>query len=115
MLSSAWDLGGGASRPPGGRWECRSGARRGVYTEGGVIDGALGVPLTWERAWGPWPAVSMAGVQACLGQGPCLQGATAFQGVQSQDSGWAEAPSLRGWRGLEEVALQMNPEGWQRM
>lgn len=25
----------------------------------GVEDGVLGVPLTGERAWGPWPAVSI--------------------------------------------------------
>lgn len=55
-----------------------------------VNGGALGVPFPWEKAWGPWPAVSVAGARPWLGQGPCLQGATVFWDVQSQGSGPGE-------------------------
>lgn len=80
----------------------------------GVKDGALVVPLTWEKAWGPWTADSTAGTQASLGHGPLSSRSLQHLGDPRPGSGWAEAQSVRGWRGPEEVALQMNLEGWKR-
>lgn len=66
--------------------------------------------LTWEEAWGPWPAVSTTGTQVCLGQAP---DPTVIE-IQSQGPGWVEAQLVRVWRGPEEVSLQINLEGWKR-
>lgn len=45
-----------------------------------MVGVSWGVPLTWEKAWGPGPAVSTAGTQAYLEPDHCCQGAHGISG-----------------------------------